>query len=412
MKNDNVTSFWINSTHFTLPTSPYCERSVHLDSPEIANSISALFIVFLGFTATTVWNTRHKHLAVHLCYKLITVNGISSVLNHWTGYLGWRLLDQLTTQLMAFVAATSLFESMLYQWGLVLADRHSRSLSSRETEDDEAKEDVEANDEYEYENSNDMVISVETLPEQPTQRDLYDNRPSIPNAIHRPTAASPIPSLSSASFTSSSSTLRSGQCNKKPKYTSITTQNSSQLPLSSRICFLLSSIISTFLWFIYLFGLSAGIGDDTMAGLTAVMAIVGLLLSLHTIYRSYLASHPQGKIVKCASYLGCAFLGLGVVLWGTYERVLCPKNPEVWSKVPIHALWHFCATYGMYLMLQAIVVLDGPRCNVSVEVIWPMNESDKTLEACGVGKSKGPRSWLDMLRTWLQMFAFAVEWSH
>jgi hypothetical protein len=446
----NVTEPWISHSFFSKPVILFCESAIH-PPPEIVSSVSAIFIIFLGFLATTFWNTAHNHQAIHICYQLMAVNGLSSVLNHWTGYQGWSLLDGNSMQVMGYVAATMMFESIFHHVGLVVM------LKAWKKRDDEGRmEGGDTNLSSDFKSVPPTTTTTTTPSSSPSpsspppppqanesQDGGYENetdgKPKKEDADGDTVTIVSIESDSDVTMargsndsTRDKSKKKSKLSNSKPKTSSHQTplQNSNISPPNNpntsalnryltplrpqNPFYLLSKLIPHGLWFFYLTGLSSQTDGALMAGLTVVMTTTALILSLNTLYKPFLRLHPQGILVSRAAHLGSIMLGGSIGLWVTYEKVLCVQNPQLWSLVPIHAVWHVGATYGMYLMLQALVVLDGPRCGVFAMVRWP----EKT-EVSGVdnddqdkvdGYVKVWRRFTRKARRFGSMFAFIVDW--
>jgi|688.fasta_scaffold636759_1 hypothetical protein len=70
----------------------FCEASIYNTGSEYINSISALFISFIGMFGL-YYNTDYSDNIAMLYYSLI-INGITSCIYHHTHYIGWGLLDR------------------------------------------------------------------------------------------------------------------------------------------------------------------------------------------------------------------------------------------------------------------------------------------------------------------------------
>jgi len=88
----------------------FCEASIYNGGPEYINSLTALFISFIGIFG--LFKNKTDNSVAMLYYSLI-VNGITSCLYHYTHYIGWGLMDRYS---MIFIASYcyNIFINMLY----------------------------------------------------------------------------------------------------------------------------------------------------------------------------------------------------------------------------------------------------------------------------------------------------------
>ena len=77
----------------------FCEATVYPDRIEYANTLSSLFITFIGLNGM-----RHGHSIVVFLYSALAVNGISSALYHFYNTIGWGLMDRMTMILIAYAS--------------------------------------------------------------------------------------------------------------------------------------------------------------------------------------------------------------------------------------------------------------------------------------------------------------------
>jgi len=74
---------------------PFCEGKIR-GIPEYFNSISALYILYVGYSGLKKYHKNFVHSDVRTVYFFLTLNGISSFFCHWTSIFIWRIIDQLT----------------------------------------------------------------------------------------------------------------------------------------------------------------------------------------------------------------------------------------------------------------------------------------------------------------------------
>jgi hypothetical protein len=70
----------------------FCEASIYNNGAEYINSISALFISFIGIFG--LYYNRDYSLNICMLYYSLIINGITSAVYHHTHYIGWGLLDR------------------------------------------------------------------------------------------------------------------------------------------------------------------------------------------------------------------------------------------------------------------------------------------------------------------------------
>ncbi|KAJ3031176.1 UNVERIFIED_CONTAM: hypothetical protein HDU68_006047 [Siphonaria sp. JEL0065] len=116
--------------------------------------------------------------------------------------------------------------------------------------------------------------------------------------------------------------------------------------------------------------LEKNIADDVV-GACLGSALLFLALSTITSHKQFLAIHPQGQTIKSYIKSTIIFILVSVVIWTLEERVFCLQDPEFWSGIPLHAVWHFTSSYGFYLMLQVVVLYDAERYGFDAYVIMP-----------------------------------------
>jgi len=79
----------------------FCESTIYSDGPhpEYFNTISSLFITFIGLNAL-----RKPHLSIFLSimYSCLSVNGVLSFLYHYYNSIGYGLLDRMSMVLLGF----------------------------------------------------------------------------------------------------------------------------------------------------------------------------------------------------------------------------------------------------------------------------------------------------------------------
>jgi hypothetical protein len=70
---------------------PFCEVELYGGPPEYINSITSLFLVFIGLFGIKMNPICHD---INLIYSSLIVNGITSSLYHFTNQIGWGLMDR------------------------------------------------------------------------------------------------------------------------------------------------------------------------------------------------------------------------------------------------------------------------------------------------------------------------------
>jgi len=70
----------------------FCEASIYNNGAEYINSISALFISFIGLFGL-YFNSYHS-INIDMLYYSLIINGITSCIYHHTHLIGWGLLDR------------------------------------------------------------------------------------------------------------------------------------------------------------------------------------------------------------------------------------------------------------------------------------------------------------------------------
>ena len=85
----------------------FCEASIYSNSqhPEYINTLSSLFITFIGINALSKPNT---HFLLHTLYSSLAINGITSFFYHYYNNIGWGLLDRMSMILIS-LASTYIF---------------------------------------------------------------------------------------------------------------------------------------------------------------------------------------------------------------------------------------------------------------------------------------------------------------
>ena len=70
----------------------FCEASIYNNGAEYINSISALFISFMGIFG--LYYNRDYSVNISMLYYSLIINGITSAIYHHNHYIGWGLLDR------------------------------------------------------------------------------------------------------------------------------------------------------------------------------------------------------------------------------------------------------------------------------------------------------------------------------
>ena len=72
---------------------PFCEGKI-LGIPEYLNSISSLYMCYLGYKGLT--NKKEIYLDIYKIYSFLVICGISSFFFHYTMFIGWKMFDEFT----------------------------------------------------------------------------------------------------------------------------------------------------------------------------------------------------------------------------------------------------------------------------------------------------------------------------
>jgi hypothetical protein len=94
----------------------FCELKLYGAPPEYINSITSLFISYMGFFGMK--NNNHLNNDIFLLYAALFVNGFVSCAYHWTNYLGFGLLDRFSMILIAYPALSSCFKEVAYLYNM------------------------------------------------------------------------------------------------------------------------------------------------------------------------------------------------------------------------------------------------------------------------------------------------------
>jgi len=68
----------------------FCEGKLN-GLPEYYNAFSSLFMSYFGLLGLF---TINNDLIIQIIYSLLSINGITSFMYHWTGNIGWALYDE------------------------------------------------------------------------------------------------------------------------------------------------------------------------------------------------------------------------------------------------------------------------------------------------------------------------------
>jgi hypothetical protein len=86
--------------NFTQYDHSFCEASIYGGPPEYFNSLTSLFITYVGYYGLKY--NFHSNNDIFLLYAALLINGITSCAYHWTNYLGFGLLDRGSMILIAY----------------------------------------------------------------------------------------------------------------------------------------------------------------------------------------------------------------------------------------------------------------------------------------------------------------------
>jgi len=76
----------------------FCESTIYGNPPEYINSISALFLSFIGFFGIMMNKKINK---IKFVYSAMIINGLCSFMYHYTNSIGWGLMDRFSMVLIA-----------------------------------------------------------------------------------------------------------------------------------------------------------------------------------------------------------------------------------------------------------------------------------------------------------------------
>lgn len=85
-------------TAWEIKEKPFCEG--YLYDHEYANSITSLFIIFMGLYGL-IFNT-HPQIYIKHYYSLFIINGIGSAIFHWSLHKGWGLIDSFPMLILGY----------------------------------------------------------------------------------------------------------------------------------------------------------------------------------------------------------------------------------------------------------------------------------------------------------------------
>jgi hypothetical protein len=77
--------------HFFDIDHPFCEVNLYGGPPEYINSLTSLFLVFIGLFGIKM---NPIYYDINLVYSSLIINGITSALYHFTNQIGWGLMDR------------------------------------------------------------------------------------------------------------------------------------------------------------------------------------------------------------------------------------------------------------------------------------------------------------------------------
>jgi len=99
----------MQSINFNIYDHNFCESKIYAlnQHPEYLNSLSSLFITFIGINALM----KHNHsFLLSLLYSSLVINGITSFFYHYYNTIGWGLLDRMSMVIIA-MSSINLFIS-------------------------------------------------------------------------------------------------------------------------------------------------------------------------------------------------------------------------------------------------------------------------------------------------------------
>ena len=91
----------------------FCESSIYspYPHPEYMNSVSSLFITFIGLNGLT---KPYLNFQLITLYSALTVNGITSCIYHYCNSIGWGLLDRMSMIIIAMTSINLLINNINY----------------------------------------------------------------------------------------------------------------------------------------------------------------------------------------------------------------------------------------------------------------------------------------------------------
>lgn len=365
-------SFW------NRPTALFCEASI-TGPPEIANSVTALFIFATGLYGSLFSAKYHSHEVIRYLYILLATNGIGSYGFHSSGQYGWAKFDIWSMFLFAMLMVPTTFDIILYHVFhpnpdlAFIKDHLPPQLSSDEGLDASA------------DNSNESILSKHG--DVSVDIDNFDS--PIIGAPKKIGLKRETPMLTIQTATPVSARIHFGT----PIYDQIM-----KTPVTPEVAieYIETVLIKFDKWYnvigslIRLFFCCASIGiivwDATTPLLDENMIIIGnnefnalmimfclilvyvsMNVSVYTTHKQFLADNAQGNLVKSYIQASTAIIIFSASLW-ILEMKMCHTKPEIWSKIPFHAVWHVLSSYSIYLMLQALVFYDSKRFGLDASI--------------------------------------------
>lgn len=100
--------------HYAYKVSNFCERRLFPSQPEYINSISALYISFIGLRNILSIKNQGIGPITSTIYWCIFINGFSSFAYHWTGWYIYKLADEFSMIIPIYLGLIEVTYSLNY----------------------------------------------------------------------------------------------------------------------------------------------------------------------------------------------------------------------------------------------------------------------------------------------------------
>lgn len=98
---------------FTNHMFSFCESTIYGQAPEYVNSVTSLFLTYCGYIGN--FRTANTNLMIKILYSALMLNGFVSFCYHWTNFVGFGFMDQISMTLMLIGSYIAIFDEVLYK---------------------------------------------------------------------------------------------------------------------------------------------------------------------------------------------------------------------------------------------------------------------------------------------------------